>query len=77
MTSGNDPDQSQATALAAMGAARLDEWRAVMESLSGWVQVAVEHGWLEPVARQMVLAQYQANLQLTVLAAQTQQQGLT
>lgn len=60
------PEQ-QAEAVRAMvlaqGPLALDMWRLTLEQLDGYVAEAVRHGWPECYARQLVAAQFLANLQ--------------
>lgn len=57
-------------ALQAAGPVMLDSWRMVIESLNGLVKVAVDLGWPEQMARQLVISQYEANLRLAQTVVQ-------
>jgi len=42
--------------------ANLDLWKLTLEQLDGYVAAAVQHGWPEFLARQMVAAEFVARL---------------
>lgn len=49
-------------AILAAGPAAIETWQCVLEVLDGLVAKTIEHGWPEPIARQMVATQFLANI---------------
>lgn len=52
-------------AILAEGVEAIEYWSCVLEVMDGLVAKTMEHGWPQPLARQMVAAQYLMNLRGT------------